>query len=89
MAGVMALINQKAGSAQGNPNAELYVLAGKQTYASCSAETSHRVSPVATSMTSTPEPTRCHALRVRRTVRCAATGDTYGVLTGFAARRGL
>jgi subtilase family serine protease len=39
MAGVMALINQKAGSPQGNPNAELYKLAGTQTYASCSAET--------------------------------------------------
>ncbi len=39
MAGVMALINQKAGSAQGSPNSELYALAGKQTYASCSAET--------------------------------------------------
>jgi hypothetical protein len=39
MAGVMALINQKAGAPQGNPNAELYALAGAQTYASCSAET--------------------------------------------------
>ncbi len=39
MAGVMALINQKAGTPQGSPNAELYALAGKQTYASCSAET--------------------------------------------------
>jgi pro-kumamolisin-like protein/Big-like domain-containing protein len=38
MAGVMALINQKAGGAQGSPNAELYTLAGKQTYSSCSAE---------------------------------------------------
>jgi subtilase family serine protease len=38
MAGVMALINQKAGSSQGNPNAELYTLAAKQTYSSCSAE---------------------------------------------------
>jgi len=38
MAGVMALINQKAGAPQGNPNAQLYVLAGKQNYASCSAE---------------------------------------------------
>ena len=38
MAGVMALINQKAGEAQGSPNAELYNLAGKQTYSSCSAE---------------------------------------------------
>jgi subtilase family serine protease len=38
MAGVMALINQKAGGAVGNPNAMLYKLAAKQTYASCSAE---------------------------------------------------
>jgi hypothetical protein len=38
MAGVMALINQKAGKAQGSPNAELYALAAKQNYSSCSAE---------------------------------------------------
>ena len=37
MAGVMALIDQKAGEAQGTPNAELYTLASKQTYANCSA----------------------------------------------------
>jgi hypothetical protein len=39
MAGVMALINQKSGSAQGSPNAGLYQLAGKQTPSNCSAET--------------------------------------------------
>ncbi len=39
MAGVMALINQKAGKAQGNPNAQLYALAAKQTYANCKSET--------------------------------------------------
>jgi hypothetical protein len=39
MAGVMALINQKTGSIQGNPNAELYKLASKQSYSNCSAET--------------------------------------------------
>ena len=38
MAGVMALINQKTGAAQGSPNAELYALAAKQNYGSCSAE---------------------------------------------------
>jgi subtilase family serine protease len=38
MAGVMALINQKTGASQGNPNAELYKLASTQTYSSCSAE---------------------------------------------------
>jgi subtilase family serine protease len=38
MAGVMALINQKAGTAQGSPNTELYKLASKQSYSGCSAE---------------------------------------------------
>jgi hypothetical protein len=38
MAGVMALINQKAGQSQGSPNAELYKLAATETYANCSAE---------------------------------------------------
>jgi hypothetical protein len=38
MAGVMALINEKTGAAQGSPNAGLYALASKQTYSSCSAE---------------------------------------------------
>jgi hypothetical protein len=39
MAGVMALINQKAGTPQGSPNSALYALAAKQTYSNCSAET--------------------------------------------------
>jgi subtilase family serine protease len=38
MAGVMALINQKAGADQGSPNSGLYALAAKQTYSNCSAE---------------------------------------------------
>lgn len=38
MAGVMALINQKAGAPQGSPNTELYKLAAKQSYLSCSSE---------------------------------------------------
>jgi VCBS repeat-containing protein len=38
MAGVMALIEQKAGGAQGSPNAELYSLASRQTYANCNSE---------------------------------------------------
>jgi subtilase family serine protease len=39
MAGVMALINQKAGAPQGNPNAQLYKLAATENYSDCSAET--------------------------------------------------
>ncbi len=39
MAGVMALINQKAGSAQGLAAPNLYKLAAAQNYSNCSAET--------------------------------------------------
>jgi len=39
MAAVMALINQKTGSAQGFANPELYKLAAQQSYSSCSSET--------------------------------------------------
>lgn len=39
MAGVMALINQNAGSGQGSPNAELYLLASNEIYGNCSAGT--------------------------------------------------
>jgi hypothetical protein len=38
MAGVMALINQKAGAAQGSPNTLLYAMATRQTWSACSAE---------------------------------------------------
>jgi hypothetical protein len=38
MAGIMALIDQKAGAAQGNPNPTLYTLAAGQTYSACSTE---------------------------------------------------
>jgi len=39
MAGVMALINQKAGGAQGLPLRQLYTSARQQNFSSCSAET--------------------------------------------------
>lgn len=88
MAGVMALINQKAGSPQGNPNAELYSLAGKQTYSSCSAETvtssssSCYFNDIDTGTIAMP----CAAGSPNCTL--AATGNTYGELTGFAGGTG-
>lgn len=89
MAGVMALINQKAGSAQGNPNAELYALAAKQTYSSCSAETVTASSASCyfndpdTGTNSMP----CAAGSPNCTV--ATTGNTIGVLSGFAGGVGF
>jgi phosphodiesterase/alkaline phosphatase D-like protein len=37
MAGIMALVNQKTGSAQGNANAALYALAARDTRSSCNS----------------------------------------------------
>jgi subtilase family serine protease len=88
MAGVMALINQKAGSAQGNPNSELYTLAGKQTYASCKTETvanssSCYFNDIDTGTIAMP----CIANSPNCNV--ATTGNTYGALSGFAAGVGF
>ncbi len=88
MAGVMALINQKAGSAQGHPNPVLYALAGKQNYSSCSAESVTASSAcyfndIDTGTIAMP----CTAGSPNCTL--AATGNTYGVLSGFAAATGF
>ena len=88
MAGVMALINQKAGSPPGNPNSELYVLAGKQTYSSCSAET---VTASSSSCYFNDSDTGTNAMPcVAGSPNCtvATSGNTYGVLTGFTAGTG-
>lgn len=87
MAGIMALINQKAGSAQGHPNSVLYTLAGKQNYSSCTAESVTASSAcyfndIDTGTISMP----CAAGSPNCTL--AASGNTYGVLTGFAAGTG-
>ncbi|HEY2470321.1 MAG TPA: protease pro-enzyme activation domain-containing protein [Terracidiphilus sp.] len=89
MAGVMALINQKAGSAQGNPNAGLYALAAKQTYSSCSAETVTAGSP---SCYFNDPDTGTNAMPCAAgspNCNVATTGDTIGVLNGFAAGAGF
>ncbi|HMG84132.1 MAG TPA: Ig-like domain repeat protein [Terracidiphilus sp.] len=88
MAGVMALINQKAGTPQGNPNTQLYKLAGQQTYASCSAETvttsssSCFFNDIDTGTIAMP----CLANSLNCTL--AATGNAYGELSGFAGGTG-
>lgn len=84
MAGVMALINQKAGTAQGNPNAELYALANQQTWSGCSAETvttssSCYFNDIDTSTNAVP----CKSGGLDCTV--AHSGDAWGILSGFAA----
>jgi len=87
MAGVMALINQKAGTSQGNPNAVLYALAAKQTYGSCSAESTTNSSScyfndIDTGTIAPP----CYG----GTTNCTpqTQGDALGILPGYAATVG-
>jgi hypothetical protein len=93
MAGVMALINQKAGAPQGNPNSALYALAATQTYSSCSAETVTTSSQcyfndIDTGTNAMP----CDAVDI--TANCSTTQSTFGysdeigILTGYSAVQG-
>lgn len=85
MAAVMALINQKAGSPQGNPNSVLYQLAGQQTYANCKSESTgstclfNDVDAGTNAMACAPGSPNCTV---------SHTGDTVGVLNGFGATAG-
>ncbi len=87
MAGVMALINQKAGTTQGSPNSNLYKLGTLQTYANCSSasvtnSSSCYFNDVNTGTVSMPCATgsqNCNALST----------DTVGVLSGFGAGAGF
>jgi hypothetical protein len=86
MAGVMALINQKAGAAQGSPNTQLYALAAKQTYSSCKTETGTTSSScyfndIDTGTIAVP----CDYSN--RSPNCSGS-DYVGVLSGYAAGTG-
>jgi subtilase family serine protease len=88
MAGVMALINQKAGSAQGNPNAELYALAAKQSYSSCKSETGTTSNGCYFNDVVTGTITMaCQQGATNCTV--AHSGDTWGLLNGYNATVGF
>jgi hypothetical protein len=100
MAGVMALINQKAGQSQGSPNAELYKLASAQTYASCSAEkvtstgTSCYFNDIDTNNNAVPcdfgaeEGSPAQAGIQSPGCSVTASADLIGVLPGFTAGTG-
>jgi subtilase family serine protease len=84
-AGMVALINQKAGESQGNLNTVLYPLAAQQSTASCNS-----ASPASTcvfydvTVGTNSEP--C----LKGTPNCSVTnsGDANGVLTGYNAGTG-
>jgi subtilase family serine protease len=88
MAGIMALINQKAGSPQGNPNGQLYTLAAKQTYSSCKSETGtvsngcyfNDIDAGTIAMPCAPGSPNCTVTH---------SGDSLGILSGWAATTGF
>jgi hypothetical protein len=87
MAGVMALINQKSGSTQGNPNTLLYQFAAKQTYSNCSAETVKTTSTcIFNDVDSGTNAMPC----ISGSLNCNTiyNGDPMGILSGYAAVRG-
>jgi subtilase family serine protease len=87
MAGVMALINQKSGSAQGNPNSVLYALAARQNYSNCSAEKGKTTDGcVFNDIDSGTNAMPC----IAGSFNCATlhSSDAAGVLTGYSAGTG-
>ena len=96
MAGVMALVNQKTGAAQGSPNTELYKLAASQTYSNCSAETVNTSSScLFNDIDQQTNAVPCDA--DDKTTNCTATQSTFGysdstyglgILTGYSAGTG-
>ncbi|MFC5863373.1 choice-of-anchor D domain-containing protein [Acidicapsa dinghuensis] len=89
MAGVMALINQKTGGNQGNPNAALYKLAAKETYSGCSTE----AAPLTGSSCSFYDiDTGTNAMPCVYGSTSDCTGSSsleFGVLSGWAGTQGF
>lgn len=87
-AGIMALVNQKTGSREGNAGVVLYKLATKQTATNCNSDST--VAPASTcifnDVTSGTNAMPC----AKGTRNCTTTNnaDQYGVLSGFSAGTG-
>jgi len=87
MAGVMALINQKSASSQGNPNTLLYTLASEQSWSGCSSETVTAASScVFNDIDSGTNAMPCENGSLYCTVNYA--GDPAGILDGYSAGTG-
>ena len=88
MAGAMALINQKAGTPQGNPNAELYAMAARQSYGNCPAE----FGTISDGCSFNDIDTGTIAMACASgSPNCTVShsGDSIGVLSGYAAAGGF
>lgn len=84
MAGIMALIDQKTGSAQGNANPTLYSLAAQQSAASCNAST-----PASSCVFNNVTVGTIEMPCASGSPNCTVVGsNSVGVLTGFNAGTG-
>lgn len=81
-AGLMALIDEKVGSRQGNPNPTFYQLASQQTAANCNSTGSPASACIFLDVTSGTNAMPCANGSPNCTVN--SSGDTVGVLTGYS-----
>ncbi len=90
MAGVMALINQKAGGPVGSPNANLYALAAKQTYSGCSSETvANSSNCLFNDIDMGTNAMACDYTSASPNCSILYSGDVVGILPGYSAVRGF
>jgi subtilase family serine protease len=85
-AGIMALVDQHVGSRQGNASPVLYSLASEQTASNCNATGSPASTCVFLDVTSGTNAMPCEQGSPNCTVN--TSGDTIGVLSGYAAGTG-
>jgi len=87
MAGIMALINQKAGSTQGNPNKQLYTLGAAQNYANC--KTDGENTPASCFFNDIDSGTIAMPCKSgAKDCSVSHSGDAWGVLSGYGAGAG-
>jgi subtilase family serine protease len=85
-AGLLALVDQKTGARQGNPNFILYKVAAKQSPSSCNSSTGPASTCVFNDVTSGTIAMPCASGSLNCTT--STFGDQYGVLSGYSTGAG-
>jgi subtilase family serine protease len=85
-AGIMALVNQGAGSAQGNANPVLYSLAAQQSQSACNSSLGPSGSCIFNDVTSGTNAMPC--LNPSPNCNVSNSTDLYGILSGFNSTAG-
>jgi len=89
-AGIMAILNQKAGSPQGNPNPILYRLAASQSSQSCSADSVNTSSScIYHDLDKGSNATPCFYYDGAKDCDATSSSATFGVVSGYNAGVGF